>query len=247
MKIGVADYGLNVYEGGLYDLDERLKQLKAIGYEGIEGCPAVSPGDALVNAGRFRRMGMDFATCSAPNKQTAIEWTAALGKSYVWAYSPAKDFDTFCRQVNIQVAYCRRWGICGGLHNHLGSLVESQEQLETFLAKCPDCGLILDTAHLAAAAGNSIAIAKKYASRIVALHLKDWLVTHPQIGLDKWFERGHFCALGEGNIGLDNIAVMKTLKSCGYDGWVFVEQDTHLQDPLKDLAGSREYLRKAGY
>jgi hypothetical protein len=40
---------------------------------------------------------------------------------------------------------------------------------------------------------------------------------------------------------------MKILKDGGYDGWVFVEQDVHLQDPLKDLAGSREYLKKAGF
>ena len=45
----------------------------------------------------------------------------------------------------------------------------------------------------------------------------------------------------------DNIAVMRALVDVGYDGWVFVEQDTHMQDPLKDLAISREYLREAGF
>jgi len=247
MKIGVADYGMSVYEGGSYDFEARLEQLKAIGYEGIEGCPAISPADALHNAGRFRRMGMDFATCSGPNHQTTIEWTAALGKSYVWAYSRAKDFDTFCRQVNIQVENCQHWGIRGGLHNHLGSLVESQAQLEAFLAKCPDCGLILDTAHLAAAGGNCVEIVQKYANRLVALHMKDWLLTNPETGLDRWSKRGRFCELGAGNIGLDNAAVLKAVKACGYDGWVLVEQDTHLQDPIKDLAISRKYLQKAGF
>lgn len=248
MKLGVADYGINVYEGELYDLEERLRQLKAIGYEGVEHCPAVSPSNALHNAGRFRRMGMDFASCGGPNKQTAIEWTAALGKRYVWAYSPDKNFETFCRQVNIQVANCRYWGIGSGLHNHMGTLVQTQEQIEAFLKKCPDCGLILDTAHLAVAGGNSLDIARKYVDRLVAVHLKDYVITNPKIvGPDRWPERGHFCVLGKGNIGLDNAAVMKILKAGGYDGWVFVEQDVHLQDPLKDLAESREYLRKAGF
>ena len=32
----------------------------------------------------------------------------------------------------------------------------------------------------------------------------------------------------------------------GYEGWVFVEHDTHLRDPLEDLAVSREFLRRAG-
>lgn len=87
----------------------------------------------------------------------------------------------------------------------------------------------------------------KYANRIVAVHLKDWFVTNPEIGLDKWTQRGRFCELGAGNIGLDNAAVMKALAKAGYDGWIFVEQDTHLRDPLKDLAVSRQYLRNAGF
>jgi len=248
MKFGVADYGMSVYEGGLYDLEERLKQLKAIGYEGLEMCHGLSPSDAMHNAARFRRMGMDFASCSGPDKRASIEWTAALGKAYVWAYSPNKNFEIFCRHVNIQAANSRLWGVKSAVHNHMGTLVQTQEQVEAYLKKCPDCGLILDTAHLAVAGGNSLEIAKKYVKRLVAVHLKDYVITNPEIlGPDKWPERGHFCVLGKGSIGLDNAAVMKILKAGGYDGWVFVEQDVHLQDPLIDLAESREYLRKAGF
>jgi hypothetical protein len=29
---------------------------------------------------------------------------------------------------------------------------------------------------------------------------------------------------------------MQALVEVGFDGWVFVEHDTHLQDPVKDLA-----------
>ncbi|HEY3379208.1 MAG TPA: hypothetical protein VGL77_17140, partial [Armatimonadota bacterium] len=76
---------------------------------------------------------------------------------------------------------------------------------------------------------------------------KDWVLTHPEIGFDTWWERGRFCELGAGNIGLDNSAVMRALVEVGYDGWVFVEHDTHLQDPYTDLAISRQYLRDAGF
>jgi len=72
------------------------------------------------------------------------------------------------------------------------------------------------------------------------------LVTKPEVGLDNWPQRGRFCELGAGNIGLDNAAVVKELIAVGYDGWILVEHDTHLRDPLLDLAVSREYLRKAG-
>ena len=247
MKFGVADYGMNVWDGGLFDAEERLKELKAIGFDGLERLQAASGDDVLYKASRYRRLGMDFATCLGPSIETSIRWTAALGKTYVWTAVGGNTFDVFCRQVNAQAAICKLWGIKTGLHNHMGSLVETQPQLEEFLRRCPDCGLVLDTAHLAGAGGNPVEIARKYADRLVAVHLKDWLVMKPEIGLDKWWDRGRFCELGAGNVGLDNVAVMRTLAEVGYNGWVFVEQDSHLQDPLKDLAKSRQLLKKAGF
>lgn len=247
MKFGVADYGMNVWDGGCFDIEERLKGLKEIGYEGTERLEAVSPSDALQKAAIYRKLGMDFATCRGPDAQAGIQWTAGLGKAYVWVQVTGKDFDTFCRQANHQAEICARFGLRVGLHNHLGSLVESQKETEDFLEHCPKCSLILDTAHLAAADGNCLEIVNKYSDRIVAIHMKDWLVTNPEIGLDNWSQRGRFCELGAGNIGLDNAAVMRALVDTGYDDWVFVEQDTHLQDPLKDLAISRQYLHDAGF
>ena len=42
------------------------------------------------------------------------------------------------------------------------------------------------------------------------------------------------------------ISAVKSLVAAGYAGWFCVEHDTHLRDPLEDLAHSREYLRQAG-
>ncbi len=247
MKFGVADYGMNVWYGGCFDLEKRLLELREIGYDGLERLSANSAADALQSAALFRKLGMDFGTCRGPDIQTSIQWTSGLGKHYVWTQVSGKDFDTFCRQINIQAAACARWGIKVALHNHLGSLVETQAELESFLRKCPECLLILDTAHLAAAGGDCVEIVRKYADRLMVVHLKDWLVTDPDVGLEKWPQRGRFCALGAGNIDLDNVAVMRKLAATGYDGWIFIEQDTHLQDPLIDLKLSREYLKKAGF
>lgn len=247
MRFGLADYGFNVWDGGAFDSEERWARLREIGYVGVERISAVSADDALGRAARMRRAGMGFATCLGPTPELSIQWTAGLGKDYVWVQVSGKDFDTFCRQVNVQAAACARWGIRVGLHNHLGTLVETQAQLEEFLRRCPAAGLILDTAHLAAAGGDPVAIVQGYAARLVAVHLKDWLVTRAEIGLERWWERGRFCVLGDGNAGLDNAAVLRALAAAGYAGWVFVEQDTHLAEPLADLAASREYIRGAGW
>ena len=245
MKFGVADYGMNVWDGGCFDYEERWSRLKEIGYEGMERLMPNSEADAVRRAARMHKLGMDFGTVLAPTPELSIQWTAAFGKQYVWTSVSGKDFDTFCRQVNVQAEACERWGIHVALHNHMGSLVESQQEVETFLARCPKCRLVLDTAHLAAVDGDPVEIVKKYADRLEVIHLKDWLALDPEA--DVWHKRGRFCELGAGNIGLDNAAVMQVLVEVGFDGWVFVEHDTHLQDPVKDLAISREYLSAAGF
>ena len=247
MRFGIADYGMNQWDGGCFDLEQRLLDLRSIGYEGLERLEAATGEQALTRSATFHRLGMDFATVRGPQVQDNIQWTCALGKGYIWTQVLGKDFATFCRQVNRQVEMAAKWGVRVGLHNHLGTLVESQGQLEAFLATCPGCGLILDTAHLAAAGGDNHEIVAKYAHRLVAVHLKDWLVTNGEIGLERWPQRGRFCELGAGNIGLDNAKVLREIVASGYDGWVFVEHDTHLRDPLLDLAASREYIRQAGF
>lgn len=244
MKFGIADYGMNVWYGGNYDTTQRLADLKRIGYDGVERMEATSPSDAIGKAIEFKRLGMDFTTCRGPNVECSIKWTAALGKNYIWAQSSARDFNTFCRHVNAQVEAAAVFGVQIGLHNHLGTLVETQAQLDEFLARCPGCGLVLDTGHLAAAGGEVLKVVDQYRSRLIVVHVKDWSsngAANP-VNNPKWHECGYFTTLGKGNIGQDNGQVVKRLKTLGYDGWVFVEHDTHLQDPLIDLAESRAYL-----
>jgi len=244
-KIGVADYGMNVWDGGAFDPEERWVELRRIGYDGVERLYAASEADAVRQAARMRRCEVDYATVLGPNPALSIQWTAAFGREYVWTAVSGKDFDAFCRQAEIQAAACLRWGVRAALHNHMGTPVETQEQLEAFLARCPNVGLILDTAHLAAMGGDPAAVVRRYPERLMALHLKDWLLSDP--GAAEWYNRGRFCALGEGNIGLDNRAVLAALREVGFEGWIFVEQDAHLREPLADLAESRRYIQQAGF
>ena len=62
-----------------------------------------------------------------------------------------------------------------------------------------------------------------------------------------WINRGRFCELGTGSIPIDNLGVLETLAAAGYNGWVFVEQDTHRREPIEELADSRKYLSAAGF
>lgn len=246
MKVGVADYGLQYWDGGCYDLEQRLSDLKRIGYEGIEQLRAHCASDAMEKAALYRRSGMDFCCCSGPEMDASIRWTAALGKKYVWPAVSNKpgSFENLCKQVNIASEAAARWGVRVALHNHLGTLVETEEQLDRFMERCPRAGLIYDTAHMAAAGGDALDVAARYAERICVVHVKDWLSTDPD--REEWWERGRFLELGAGNIGLDNAAIVEILRGKGYEGWLLVEHDWHRNEPLDDLAVSREYLRQAG-
>ena len=244
IKIGVADYGLNVWYGGMYDYPQRLAMLKELGYDGLERLEAGNQAEAIEIAADARKMGMDFGTCLAPGKMQTIRFSAALGKRYIWTVSAQGPMEVFCRHVNAQIDTAECYGLKVGLHNHLGSVAESSQEVETFLEKCPRAGLILDTGHMAGAGGDPVYFADRYFDRIVAVHVKDFV--YKDRNADAWYDRLRFCELGAGEMGDQNRKVIETLLAKGYDGWIYVEHDTHLRDPRIDLKISRDYIRACG-
>ena len=107
-KIGVADYGMKVWYGNFYDYEERLRNVRAIGYDGLERLHPMSAEDALMKAARLKELGMGFATCNAPYMEWSIKWTSALGGKYVWAEVSGKDFETYLRQVSEQTRVAKK-------------------------------------------------------------------------------------------------------------------------------------------
>ena len=248
IKVGIADYGMNVWYGGFMDYETRMQQIKAIGYEGIERLTPIDAADALNKATILAKLGMDFSTVLAPTLELKVQWTAAFGKKYIWSdvqINHAKDtMDTYCRRVNYLIEAGKKYGVKIAVHNHLGCIVETQEQLDEFMEKCPDAGLVFDVGHMAVAGGNVREVFEKYYDRIVAIHLKEWVSTDPDA--KEWWDRGYFCGLGQGNTNVDNEYVVKAAIEKGYDKWILIEHDTHKREPLEDLADSREILRKWG-
>jgi len=250
MKYGVADYGMNVYEGGLFDLEERLDTLKKIGFNGIERLEAGETSSAVQRAVVFHRMGMDFATARGPRIEQNLEWTCAFGKAYVWltpgdAVRGRVNMETFIRRSRKFTATCRKYNLKAALHNHLGTVIENQQELDLFMKECPDVFLLLDIGHLACAGGDVCGTLERYYDRIAAVHFKDAFIKDDTIGLDRWTERLRFCELGGGNVSglVDWKGAAEILRKKNYDKWVLVEHDTHLNEPAKDLAVSLENLK----
>ena len=242
-KIGVADYGMKVWYGNFYDYEERLRNVRARGYDGLERLHPMSAEDALMKAARLKELGMGFATCNAPYAEWSIKWTSALGGKYVWAEVSGKDYETYLRQVSEQARVAKKYGVEVVVHNHMGQPVETQEQIETLLSECPDVKLLFDVGHLALAGGDVRHIATKYYDRIAAYHLKGWQTSDTPDAAE-WYKRGYFCGLDQGDTFIDNEFVYKRAVKRGFDGWVFIEHDTHKRDPLLDLKDSFEVLKR---
>ena len=246
MKYGVADYGMNVYDGDFYDLEERLAALKSIGYNGIERLNASDSSFALHNAAVYRKMGMSFATACGLKAEQTITWAAAFGCEYVWiSVGPATrnvNIDVFCRRANKLIEVCKKYNLKAALHNHLGSVIESQDELDYFMKKCPDAALLLDIGHLHGANGDNMKALEKYYDRLASIHFKDVFIK--KADATEWSERLRFCELGGGNDNLDYQSVAQFLKDKNYDKWVLVEHDTHLNPPVEDLAVSLNELKK---
>lgn len=244
IKIGVADYGLNCWDGALYDYSDRMAMLKSLGFSGIERLEARTEAEVVETAAAARRLGMGFATCRGGTAAETIKWSSALGYDYIWAESKSGELPVFCEQTRIQAEAAAEYGLKVSVHNHLGLAVESSEQLEEFLRQCPQCGLILDVGHLHAAGGDPLYIIDKYADRISAVHIKDYVIKDPNG--QYWWDRIRFCELSAGEMGGLNTEILKSLKNVGYCGWIFVEHDTHLRNPAEDLAVSMKFIEKAG-
>ncbi|MBC8137154.1 MAG: TIM barrel protein [Fibrella sp.] len=140
------------------------------------------------------------------------------------------------------------------LHNHVGTVIESETEFENILAMTdPDTLFVgLDTGHLAWAGADVAVFVERYAPRIAAIHLKD---IHPGVrtkGVTEGWkystfaQNGLFAELGEGSVDFSRI--LAALRSANYGGWLLVETDvTTKATPAESLRVSREYLRKSGY
>jgi inosose dehydratase len=150
---------------------------------------------------------------------------------------------------------CRERGYEPAFHHHTGTYVEGVWEIEELLART-DVNLCLDTGHLLVGGGEPAQGIRDWGSRINHVHLKDArrevvasiVADHAPVE-DIWRRRA-FCALGQGDVGMDD--VLAAITGIGYSGWVIVEQDIFpdpaepVERPAADQAANREWLRARG-
>ncbi len=146
------------------------------------------------------------------------------------------------------VGSCAARGYEACLHNEVGTQIAGQDSVIRVLTST-DAALCLDTGHLVAAGGDPLAILDGWRNRVSHVHLKDARPSPTgapfQEAMDLW-EGDVFCRLGAGAGKVD--AVLDSLRSGGYTGWIVVEQDVLPRNPQAyrqashDQQLNRQYL-----
>ncbi|MER6942425.1 TIM barrel protein [Nonomuraea sp. NPDC000554] len=160
----------------------------------------------------------------------------------------------YAARVQQAVDRCRERGFEPAFHHHLGTYVETPEDVERLL-ELTDVQLCLDTGHLLLAGGDPVTALRDWSGRVGHVHIKDGdrqiLAQALADGVDlrELMGRGGFAPLGEGELDLPG--VVRTLDELGYQGWVIIEQDTlpgrrTVAQNIADQAANREKLRELG-
>lgn len=141
-------------------------------------------------------------------------------------------------------------GMKTAYHPHMGTMVQTREDVDALMAGTRDLGLLLDTGHLAFSGDDPMITLQKHSGRITHVHTKDLrFAVARQARAEGWsFERavraGVFTVPGDGDI--DFAALLGELNRSGYAGWVVVEaeQDPKVANPLEYAKKGRATLRR---
>lgn len=164
----------------------------------------------------------------------------------------------YARRMTLFGEWCAERGMPLAYHHHMGAVVETEDDLDRFMAASgPGIPLLYDAGHMAMAGGDVLRVIETHHARIAHVHAKD--VRQPVLdALDRSRDsfldavvKGAFTVPGDGSLDFD--AILGRLAHHGYEGWFVVEaeQDPRAAPPLptsaKGNATLRRLLAAAGY
>jgi len=168
------------------------------------------------------------------------------------------EMKAYARKVTAFGEWCAEQGMPLAYHHHMAAVVETEPELDAFMANSgAGIPLLLDAGHLAFAGGNVLRAIDNHHQRINHVHVKDVrlevikkLDRSKQSFLDA-VALGAFTVPGDGS--LDFGAIVQKFADYGYEGWFVVEaeQDPRANPPLRMAqVGHKELMRvmtAAGY
>ncbi len=164
------------------------------------------------------------------NARNDMKFLQDFGANHLVVFSPNRsnltdaNFKTMCECYNQLGEAANQMGFRAGLHNHLGQMVQTTEEVDRCMAMTDPklFWLSPDTAHLYLADVDVVKTLDKHKERLMLLDYKDARHVGARF-LDNIFD------LGDGDI--DFPACHRILKSIQFKGWLCVDLDTARKGP----------------
>lgn len=146
---------------------------------------------------------------------------------------------------------CARHGVRIAFHNHVGTYVETEEEVRHLLDMTDpgEVGLCYDLGHMLYGGGDVMRVLDRYGDRIRYVHLKDVDLAvlersrREHLGFADALLLGIFTEFGTGSMDFGRF--FQALDAVDYSGWIIVEQDTTKTTPYESAKANREYLRRS--
>jgi sugar phosphate isomerase/epimerase len=143
----------------------------------------------------------------------------------------------------------RAEGVRAGLHNHVGTWVETEYEIDRVLKAIPPelLGASFDVGHLAWAGIDPVATVRRYSDRVIDLHLKDIDLEvaaasrATPTSYDATVDRGLFLEPGLGGVDLEGVIAALPRE---FSGWLIIEVDRASMDPFESALVSRSWAER---
>ncbi|ACM35031.1 MULTISPECIES: myo-inosose-2 dehydratase [Rhizobium/Agrobacterium group] len=169
------------------------------------------------------------------------------------------EWAAFGAGVEALAEFAAAQGIALVYHHHMGTIVESEEEIDKLMANTgPHAKLLLDTGHCLFGGGNPERVATNYMSRVGHIHAKNIRpviakqVRDEKLSFLEGVRRGVFTVPGDSEGGVNFPPVLKIAGEHGYQGWLVIEaeQDPDVRNPYDyqslGLASLKAMAKAAG-
>ena len=173
--------------------------------------------------------------------RAAMTFLKEFGADRLVVFSPnrsnasAAGFQSMCQCYNQLGEVAGEMGFRAGLHNHMGQMVQTAEEVDRCMAMTDPklFSFSPDTAHLFLADCDVVKTIQKHQNRLMLLDYKDARKVGDKL-LDNIFD------LGDGDV--DFPGCHRALKEIGYQGWLCVDLDIARQGPRTSYERCAEYV-----
>ncbi|TGD66052.1 myo-inosose-2 dehydratase [Tabrizicola sp. WMC-M-20] len=151
------------------------------------------------------------------------------------------EMEAFGTKLEAFAAYLASEGIMLVYHHHMGTIVESPDEIDALMAATgPHTHLLFDAGHCAFGGGDPVAVLTRHAARVRHFHAKNIRpavtsrVRSEGLSFLQGVLAGAFTVPGDQEGGVDFAPLLQILADVGYDGWIVIEaeQDPTQRNPL---------------